>query len=43
VQRAPGRLVAGAYLMAQLADTLASSLQQVVLDRTGLDGVTTSI
>ena len=39
VQRAPGRLVAGAYLMAQLADTLASSLQQVVLDRTGLDGV----
>jgi uncharacterized protein (TIGR03435 family) len=39
VQRAPGKLIAGAYLMAQLADTLASSLQQVVVDRTGLDGV----
>jgi uncharacterized protein (TIGR03435 family) len=39
VQRAPGKLVAGAYLMTQLADTLASSLQQVVVDRTGLDGV----
>jgi uncharacterized protein (TIGR03435 family) len=39
VQLAPGKLVAGAYLMTQLADTLASSLQQVVVDRTGLDGV----
>jgi uncharacterized protein (TIGR03435 family) len=38
VQRGPGRLVAGAYLMAQLADTLAASLQQVVVDRTGLAG-----
>jgi uncharacterized protein (TIGR03435 family) len=39
VQRAPGKLVAGAYLMTQLADTLSSSLQQVVVDRTGLDVV----
>ena len=39
VQYAPGRLVAGAYLMAQLADTLASSMQQVVVDHTELKGV----
>jgi uncharacterized protein (TIGR03435 family) len=39
VQRAPGRLVASAYLMAQLSDTLASSLQQVVVDHTELKGV----
>lgn len=39
VQRAPGKLIAGAYLMAQLADTLASVLQQLVVNRTGLDGV----
>lgn len=38
VQRAPGRLVAGAYLMAQLADTLVSSVQQVVVDHTELKG-----
>jgi uncharacterized protein (TIGR03435 family) len=39
VQRAPGRLVASAYLMAQLADTLASTMQQVVVDHTALQGV----
>jgi uncharacterized protein (TIGR03435 family) len=39
VQRAPGKLIAGGYLMAQLADTFASVLQQVVVNRTGLDGV----
>ena len=39
VQYAPGRLVVGAYLMAQLADTLASSMQQVVVDHTELKGV----
>jgi uncharacterized protein (TIGR03435 family) len=39
VQRAPGKLVAGAYLITQLADTLALSMQQVVVDRTALKGV----
>jgi uncharacterized protein (TIGR03435 family) len=39
VQRAPGRLVATGYLMAQLADMLASSTQQVVVDHTELKGV----
>jgi uncharacterized protein (TIGR03435 family) len=38
VQSAPGRLIVGGYLMAQLADSLASVLQQVVVDRTGLNG-----
>ena len=39
VQRVPGRLVAGAYLMAQLADTLASLMEQAVVDHTELKGV----
>jgi len=39
VQRAPGRLVATGYLMAQLADILASSIQQVVVDHTELRGL----
>ncbi len=39
VQRSPGKLVAGAYSMSQLADTLSSTLQQIVVDRTGLTGV----
>jgi uncharacterized protein (TIGR03435 family) len=34
----PGKLTAGSLLMTQLADTLESLLQQVVVDRTGLDG-----
>ena len=38
VQQAPGRLVATSYLMAQLADALTSSLEQKVIDRTGLAG-----
>jgi len=37
-QRVPGKLTAGSLLMTQLADTLESLLQQVVVDRTGLDG-----
>jgi uncharacterized protein (TIGR03435 family) len=39
VQRGPGKLIVGGYVMAQLADTLASLLQRGVVDRTGLDGV----
>jgi uncharacterized protein (TIGR03435 family) len=37
-QRAPGKLTAGSLLMTQIADTLESLLQQVVVDRTGLVG-----
>ena len=37
-QRLSGKLTAGGLLMTQLADTLESLLQQVVVDRTGLDG-----
>jgi len=38
VQLVPGKLVATSYLMAQLADILTSSLEQKVIDRTGLAG-----
>jgi uncharacterized protein (TIGR03435 family) len=39
VQMVPGKLVVtGGYLMAQLADVLTSSLEQKVIDRTGLSG-----
>lgn len=38
VQRAPGKIVADGYFMAQVADTLASLLQQTVTDHTGLVG-----
>ena len=37
-QSSPGRIKAGGLLLAQFADMLTSTLQQLVFDRTGLDG-----
>ena len=37
-QSSPGRIKATGLVLAQFADMLTSTLQQLVIDRTGLDG-----
>jgi uncharacterized protein (TIGR03435 family) len=38
VQRGPGKLAAGGYILSQFTDTLSSLLEHIVADRTGLAG-----